>query len=600
MSCHACGGRGYARELLGPNGIVVARADSGFLYCVFCRGDQQQSKKIFVDKVADAPLRITPVEVLQDEFAARRERVLRQISASQVDLYQTCARKWYYSYIEGRREPQSSAQAAGTAIDDEYVQPYLRTGEIKITGPWSEHLRALVPHLPKPSPELLVQHRFEIATFDGGPVWLGFMDWVRQRGESWLQAEDLKSTSDFRYAKTPEQLLRNTQMMSYAEALHREFEPEKVSIAHVVIRRKSPKVLVTPGPDDRPLYVSRQHAADFYGSMLDDVRAMTEAARSCASADDLTPNTEACGDYGGCFHRASCAGLISTTNLTKGFPKMSTPNGTGMTLAERLAARNASPPPPKPGSPFTMQPPAQPFRRPEPVTTAPDAVVPPDAPPRESTPEYVAEVEASAKKPRKPKAAPAATDAALSAAEEDEEAQLEAKLKATREKKAAAAAEAAREADLAKKAAEEAELEKARQALRDSPKAKIAEASKALKTELDAQIPARATRKVPATKPILLVDCLPQKGAVPVALEDWLAPIAEAAAAAYVDPKTGAVGVADWRLISYNSAPILAVAIRAALDTCPEVLTIDSRQRGAEIALEELVPHAALVIRGVR
>lgn len=576
MSCSACDGTGYQKNRDGADG-------AGWFLCTLPACVEARRTKIFVDKPTAEAVEVSlvePVSVLEDAFVSRRLRVLQQTSASQVELFRTCPRKWFYSYIEGRREEQSAAQAAGQDIDDNYVQPYLRGEELRSDGPWVEHLRALIPYLPEPG-RAMVQHEFRIDTFVGGPQWLGYIDWVYQRGPDWLQADDLKSTSDFKYAKTREQLEQNLQMLSYAEALYREFEPAQVSIGHVVIRRKPPaRVLATPG-DGPPIFVTRQRAADYFGEAVEDVRAMVRVATSCASADDLEPNTAACSDYGGCFHRASCAGLISTQHLTKGFPKMAAPNGTGLSLAERLAKRNAglaaapTPPPapapapapaaPKPepppaaASPFTMQPALR-------VVSAPDAVVPPDAPPRTSTPEYVAEVEATAKKRGRPKKEqpPAST---------------------------------------------EAELEAARQAARadgppparvETPQAKIVEASKALKAELDAHVPQRAARKVPAIKPVLFVDCLPQKGATATPLEEWLAPIAEAAAAAYVDPKTGAQGVADWRLISYTSAAVLAVAIREALDTCPEALAIDSHQRGAEVALEELVPHAALVVRGIR
>jgi hypothetical protein len=113
-----------------------------------------------------------------------------------------------------------------------------------------------------------------------------------------------------------------------------------------------------------------------------------------------------------------------------------------------------------------------------------------------------------------------------------------------------------------------------------------------------------ADRKKPLVAPILLVDVALQKclmtaldpayaEATPVLLADWVRPIEELTALSEE--------VEDWRLIKYAqvAAASLANAIRATLDTCPEILIIDSSHPAADTVLEVLTPYAALVLRKV-
>lgn len=522
---------------------------------------------------------------VDDEHRERRLRVLQQTSASQAQDCDRCARRWYYDRIEGHRSPASKAMAAGTAIDDTYAQPYLRGEGIRTDGEWGWLMPALATVLPKPERVLAVQWEFRIPTVPDGPIWHGYADWLEEVSAERVHVGDLKSVSDLQWAKTRAELLENIQMLSYAEAAYQVLAPAEVSIGHVVVRRKPPaRVLTVPGPNEAPILISRQRAADEWGGrILPIVGEMMLIARSATHARDVEPNTAACGDFGGCAHRSRCGlGAGTLTQMFKKGPTDMSTNGTTLSLTERLARAKAAreaviattplpaaataPTPVTPMAAVTPIPAATtaPAPAPEPIAEKPESpftILPPDAPGRTST---AKEVEA-------------------------EETKVAAK--ATRKKAEKPAPEAPTLATLPVLPQLQTPVE---------TRAKIVEASKALQSELDTHVPQRAARKKPAAPPLLFIDCVPEVGVVAVPLETWLEPIAELAAAAYVDEKTGKVGVADWRLISYTAKGVLAVAIREALDTCPSALRIDTRQSGAEVALEVLVPHAGLVVRGVR
>lgn len=643
MSCHACGGRGYARVLLNPDGTVLARADTGFLFCTSCGGDQSaitRSSKLTVDTPPPAPLLVLAVSetslesrlralptkkpgartatpypplvsaegVLADEHLERRRKALTQTSPSAIDLFDKCPRKWFFGYIVGDKEPQKPWQAAGQDIDDNYVQPHL-LGAPKpdIPGKWQKLADELAKVLPKPG-EAIVQAELRFKSHDDGPWVINYPDWLLAVGESEVLNEDLKTTSKKQYVKTRAELEDNTQLVSYAKGLHDLIGPEVVRSRHVygIRDEKNPKVFLSPRDTEAPLLFNKEQADERWGPRVETIKEMSEAARGCASAQELTPNTEECSAWGGCHHRGKC-GLV--TNIfgkvrTSTMSETST-NGTVGTsammeklrlrkLGQQAAAPAAGAPAPAAAAPAPVEEKIQ-----SPMTLQDDSqVVPPDAPVRTSTAAEIETVDAGikAKAARKTKkvepAAAAPTPAPQPAVVDPDEDPEERAARELLERKAREKAEA-------KKRAEDAALEAERQKLRDEAenKKRIAEASAPLAAKLaEHQATTRATRKKPPEPPVLFIDCAPTKGATAVELADWLDPIEEAAVAAFVDEK-GRTGYEDFRMISYVGDGVLAVAIRAALDTCPGALIIRSDSRAAKVALEVLIPHASLVVQ---
>jgi hypothetical protein len=90
----------------------------------------------------------------------------------------------------------------------------------------------------------------------------------------------------------------------------------------------------------------------------------------------------------------------------------------------------------------------------------------------------------------------------------------------------------------------------------------------------------------------IYIDCFPIKGADReyTLCEDWIRPIMDNIAEAHA--------VEDYRLIQYTAKAQLALAVRKAMDTVPEVLVVSSYGAGADVVMEQLIPHAQLVVRG--
>lgn len=655
---------------------------------------------------------------LLDEHAGRRVRVLEQTSATQIEAWEQCPRRWFFPYVEGLRSPKSPAQQAGTEIDED-VQHYLKTAEVRESG-WKKLVRALAPLLPDPKKyALMVQEPVRLPTFGGGPILIGYVDLAWWKPSERLAIDDLKSTSDLKYAKTAEELLRNTQMMTYAKWGYSVKFARGVEVAHVYACRKIPKTLpakVVRVPEHgRPLVVTSDHVHDEWHVRLGRLREMGRAARECARALDLTPNTASCDLYGGCFYRNKCG--LSIVNFGKREDSMSL-NSTSGLMADLMRQMNAKkegvvpdgasaaapasvpevqPAPPKSGlladlaarghaqvAGHAVTPPnrdpgsrgvegyqpgqacngrgwyasanGQGFVPVEPghacaacggqykpvaivdVPAASNSVLPPDAPPRESTAADVeiAEQKAQTRRGRKPKVASAGS---VSADAETPLPQVRALLglgftgaeveKLVLEELVPDALEGRvtpgmlRQPGPASKngtgqlvehpanalacRAVEAEQRKLAEVKetndpvggaavdsRDS-RQKIVDASLALAAELEQRRASPAA--APHVRPVIYVDCLPVRGAEqPTPMEEWLAPIMEMAARV----GDGKNSVADYRLIEYKAKGTLKAAVQACLATCPPALAVDSRNDAAQVVLEALVPHAALVVRGIR
>lgn len=319
-----------------------------------------------------------------------------QTSASQHSAFQRCQRYWYFGWIDKIKGPTTPAMQRGTDIHDE-VEHYLKNGAVRTSKRYTEkkldyapYVNALIPHLPEPlHPDLIVEQRIQLECGPGLPWWLGFID-IGFSGYKILQIRDLKSTSDFRYAKTEKELLENIQLMSYAKWVYEQGHTGPIDLGHIYI--KTEKKIVRPKPKTKvvAIEVSQGHVEDVWNREMATVAEMVDAA-CVSSAHDLPPTTSACGMYGGCPHREQC-GITPEMTLSSLFkPKQKEGNNMGNKFLEKMRAKAA---------------------------TKDTGIVPPDAPSRETSPEEAEKIRA------------------------EQQAKLD-KAKAAEEKKAAKAAKAA-------------------------------------------------------------------------------------------------------------------------------------------------------------
>jgi hypothetical protein len=330
---------------------------------------------------------------------------LTHVSASQIKDFRACNRLWYYTRILRQRAPQTEAQSRGTTVHGA-LEAHLKAGKIepeiferaKALGitekDLSDYVASMAPFVGKPG-EGLTEYRDEMPTYPGGPKYVLVVDHAReiQCGEEFIpQIDDLKTTSDFRYCKTPDELAKDVQMISYAMwALLRLYieknlpEPNFVSLRHVYVRTRGKRIATA-----RDVLVTPEHVKAGWEDILATVREMEDLSARVQVATQQTQDqlarqaetavalgggidpqdvpattTDHCSAYGGCFFRSKCFGevynadrpfiglfhkepkeiVMADSNVIPGtFPA---PNGAPavggprMSLADRVKARHA-------------------------------------------------------------------------------------------------------------------------------------------------------------------------------------------------------------------------------------------------------------------
>ena len=273
-------------------------------------------------------------------------------SASQAETYALCARKWGWRYLDGIRSPPGPAQALGDRVH-KVLEAWLRDGTAPDPLTKEGAIATAGLHL-LPAPRT-VRVEGEFGLEMGATRWIGYKDFQSLTGTRPLVG-DHKTTGDFRWMKTPEELRTNYQAALYAaDAMHRT-GADACDLTWVYYRTRG-----APAAKRVHLRVTRSDVAPTLERLVTLASEMSALEAGGCKAMDLPPNASACGAFGGCEHVDRC-------NLSPGERMQS-----HMSQAERLAgllsrvqgAKGINPPAPAPE-------PAAPAPSPEP---APAAVV---------------------------------------------------------------------------------------------------------------------------------------------------------------------------------------------------------------------------------
>jgi hypothetical protein len=275
------------------------------------------------------------------------------VSPSQVEAFRRCPRVWYNQTILKDREPEKPFQARGTNIH-KALEIYLAKGEVlPMVGETQtlEYVQVAIPHIPKPRPDafwtqfpkdekgaptamLLLEEDGSLGpefTWEGGPSITQYIDSVFALPDT-CKIQDYKTTSDFRYAKTPEELQKNTQLCWNAKYIFTISDYDRIELEHLY--------LLTKGrPKAKPVstFVTRAQVEEVWRRDMALVKEMISWAElGPPSADPLPPNTQSCDDYGGCFYRTKCGFDVATVGWKKRTEPMSEVQKSGY-LAELIS-----------------------------------------------------------------------------------------------------------------------------------------------------------------------------------------------------------------------------------------------------------------------
>lgn len=269
------------------------------------------------------------------------------VSASEIELFDMCPRKWAFVYVEGKRAPPNDAAALGTRVHL-ILQFWLRDGKPPDLVTTAEGTRERDAHeiaasglhlLPPPRfPTLVTEEQFR---FTSQRAWYtGFKDFRYRDANGLIHVGDHKTTKAATWMKTQEEILCHPQALIYAVD---EFF-KNPNDNHIALDWIYYKTTGSRKAEPRFQIVTRDTVAEMFFEHVDpvagEITALHNEVPLGASALDFRPDFRACDAFGGCA-------FLSICNPTPTERVQATMTQAGLSLADKLKAmkngRPASP-----------------------------------------------------------------------------------------------------------------------------------------------------------------------------------------------------------------------------------------------------------------
>lgn len=335
-------------------------------------------------------------------------RKLSYVSASQLQAFLECPRRWYERWVLKNPAPTTPAMLRGTAIHKE-IEHFLKTGEVRIDGEYIDIARAVSEALTglgivRDEPKIMAEQKFVLNVLDG-VEWVGYVDIVDYR-DSVIHIIDTKTRGDFKYNKSEAELANDLQLNSYAywaltDARFKDHNQEMIRVSHLYALTQGVARTELVGVN-----ISRDHVFEGFAASRKLVTEMQGyAASGHAKSDALPPNKNSCGIFGGCHYVPLCGFESPYQQLRTNNNEVITE--ASMDLLARIKAMNAQTETTTAVAEFDAAVPTSNFVAPrglkDPVVHVTDteiqvdpvAVLPPDAPPRELTESEIASLVAT-------------------------------------------------------------------------------------------------------------------------------------------------------------------------------------------------------------
>jgi hypothetical protein len=278
------------------------------------------------------------------------------VSASEIEVWDLCPRKWAFGYIEGRRLPPNESAALGTRVHailekwlKEGAAPDLLTneGEIAASG---------LHFLPPPrTPTLVTEEKF---SFTSQRAWYtGFKDFRYRDANGLLHVGDHKTTKAFTWAKTLDEILCHPQALVYAvDEFFRNPNDDRLALDWIYYKTTGSRKA-----ELRSQIVTKDVVAEMFFEHVDPVAGhitQMHDAPPGTSALEFPPDFRACDAFGGCA-------FLSICNPTPTQRVQATMTQAGMSLTDKLKAMKAGRAPSPIHPPEAYQAPAGPAAAPQ-------------------------------------------------------------------------------------------------------------------------------------------------------------------------------------------------------------------------------------------
>lgn len=240
---------------------------------------------------------------------------LQHISPSQIDNFSKCKRKWYLEKVRGIEQPRKEHFEKGEMLHlqmenwyNHGIRPQNLSAQLLIDS----------GEIPARRPEIIIEeprdYRLDISLAEV-PVKgrIDLLDPFPKPGE--VHIYDWKSSSDIsKWAKTPDQLVRNPQLIIYAQYVFKAFFGAlRVLLAHGYLQTKAGFAAKTVKTD----LLAPEDVNDTFTNIESRVEEI-KATAAIKDWRDVEKNERHCEEYGGCPYQQVCGtgkyknGLIFT------------------------------------------------------------------------------------------------------------------------------------------------------------------------------------------------------------------------------------------------------------------------------------------------
>jgi PD-(D/E)XK nuclease superfamily len=296
-----------------------------------------------------------------------------QWSASQIETFLKCGRKWGWSYLAKIPSLPNKSQSLGLDTH-KWLENYKLTGHMDQLSPAASIAMTALEYLPPTTADMKLEKEWK---FDSGRhFYHGYCD-VEYPGSVW----DYKTTSSLSYAKTEVELAYDVQAVLYATANFVRYEVPRVTINWLYMQtkgaRKAKLVSLPMYPDHASMVFSEIETVADEMSVLRD--GGVDSADVNAYVLSLGHNPGHCEQYGGCAYRSLCN--LSPSERIRGTMNQ----GQGQSLFDRIKAQQKTEAPAEVSTdtvkinPPEYQPPPAIVAVPKVVSEPPPEAVPPVA-----------------------------------------------------------------------------------------------------------------------------------------------------------------------------------------------------------------------------
>lgn len=284
-------------------------------------------------------------------------------SATQMDTYLDCERKWGLRYIAGLPDKKDDGPRDFGKKVHSHQDMWLKHGTKPPDTPEGRVMATAIRWLPNPG-TCSAEHPFEWIP-NGQPFALrGSIDCLEVMGDGVFRIEDTKVTgSNFRWMKTAGELRTNVQAVVYSSFVAQHYRVDLVRCRWIYCLRTNDKRGIRPA---RPVdfEMPLEHLAGQFEIVCEIGRRMVLALEQKVQPEDL-PCRNACNKYGGCPYLDNGCGMTPQERFRV---IMTENNPNQMTLLEKANAHVAA---------TGQQLPAQPVNPPESQGHVPVQQVPP-------------------------------------------------------------------------------------------------------------------------------------------------------------------------------------------------------------------------------